>query len=80
MKGNRTSLVKQKPPAIVFVQILGLWLCVFDPAASGSTKQRKPNKAFWPRDVRISEEVKVEPKKIWTGDLETDSWFCRKGG
>ena len=80
MKGSRTQSCETETPGDRFVQILGLWLCVFDPMASGSTKQRKPNKAFWPRDVRISEEVKVEPKKIWTGDLEADSWFCRKGG
>ena len=28
----------------------------------GSTKRQKPDKAFWPHEVRISEEVKVEQK------------------
>ena len=56
------SLVKQKPLAINLVQIIALWLSVFDPAASAQPSDEKPDKAFWPREVRISEEVKVEQK------------------
>jgi hypothetical protein len=56
------SLVKQKPLAINLVQIIALWLCVFDPAASAQPNDEKSDKAFWPPEVRISEEVKVEQK------------------
>ena len=55
------SLVKPKPPAIILVQIVALCLCVLDPA-SAQPSDAKPEKAFWPREVRISEEVKVEQK------------------
>ena len=56
------SLVKQKPLAINLVQIIALWLSVFDSAAWAQPSDQKPDKAFWPREVRISEEVKVEQK------------------
>jgi hypothetical protein len=56
------SLVKQKPLAINLVQIVAFWLCVFDLTASDQPSDEKPDKAFWPREVRISEEVKVEQK------------------
>jgi hypothetical protein len=54
--------VKQKPLAINLVQIIALWLSVFDSAAWAQSSDQKPDKAFWPREVRISEEVKVEQK------------------
>ena len=54
--------MKQKPLAINLVQIVALWLCVFDLTASAQPSDEKPDKAFWPREVRISEEVKVEQK------------------
>ena len=75
------------------MQIITLWLSVFDSAAWVQPSDQKPDKAFWPREVRISEEVKVEQKTKYgvtdneehdhadeSGDLEADRWFCRKGG
>jgi hypothetical protein len=56
------SLVKQKPRAINLVQIIALWLSVFDSAAWAQPSDQKPDKAFWPGEVRIPEEVKVEQR------------------
>ena len=44
------------------VQIIVLWLSVFDSAAWAQPNDQKPDKAFWPCEVRISEEAKVEQK------------------
>jgi hypothetical protein len=54
--------VKQKLLVINLVQMVAFWLCVFDPTASAQPSDEKPDRAFWPREVRISEEVKVEQK------------------
>ena len=54
--------MKQKPLAINLVQITVFWLCVFGTATLAQASDEKPDKAFWPREVRISEEVKVEQK------------------
>jgi hypothetical protein len=54
--------VKQKPLPINLVQIIALWLSVFAPAAWAQTSEEKPNKVFWPREVKISEEIKLEQK------------------
>ena len=54
--------MKQKPLAINLVQIIALWLSVFDSAAWAQPSDQKPDKAFWPREVRIPEEVKVEQR------------------
>jgi hypothetical protein len=56
------SLVKQKPLTINLVRIIAFWLSVFQSAAWAQPSDEKPDKAFWPREVRISEEVKVEQK------------------
>ena len=54
------SFVKQKPPAIL-ARAIAICLCFFD-STSAQSSDAKPNKAFWPREVKISEEVKVEQK------------------
>jgi hypothetical protein len=54
--------VKQKPLSIKLMRITALCLSVFAPAASAEPSEEKPNKAFWPRQVEISEEIKLEQK------------------
>jgi hypothetical protein len=72
--------VKQKPVAAILARSIALGLCFFD-SASAQSSEEKPEKAFWPREVKISEEGKVEQKsQIWSGDREADRWLCRQGG
>ncbi len=54
--------MKQKPPLINLVQIIALWLFAFAPVAWAQPSDEKPNKAFWPREVKISEDIKFEQK------------------
>jgi hypothetical protein len=54
--------MKQNTLAMNLVQIIGLWLCVFDLTASAQPSDEKPDKEFWPREVRIAEDVEVEQK------------------
>jgi hypothetical protein len=44
------------------VQIIALWLSAFGLAAGAQSSDEKPNKAFWPREVKISEDIKLEQK------------------
>jgi hypothetical protein len=57
-----TPLVKQKPLAINLLRIIALWLPVFTPAAWAQPSEEKPEKEFWPREVKISEDIKLEEK------------------
>ena len=89
-----TPLVKQKPLAINLLRIIALWLSVFVPAAWAQPSEEKPNKAFWPREVKISEDIKLEQKtkyglvtaKRSSGSvvkvisLESDSFKIESGG
>jgi hypothetical protein len=54
-------LVKQKPPTAILARVIALSLCVFDSTTAQPSEER-PNKAFWPREVRISEDIKLEQK------------------
>jgi hypothetical protein len=58
---NLLLFVKQKPPAAILARAIALGLCFFD-STSAQLSDEKPEKAFWPREVRISEEVKLEQK------------------
>ena len=53
--------MKQKPVAAILARAIALCLSFFD-SASAQSSEEKPDKAFWPREVRISEEVKFEQK------------------
>ena len=53
--------VKQKPVAAILTRAIVLGLCFFD-SASAQSSEEKPEKVFWPREVKISEEVKLEQK------------------
>ena len=52
--------VKQTPLLINLVRIIALWLSIFAPTARAQPSDEKPNKAFWPREVEISEDIKFE--------------------
>jgi hypothetical protein len=58
---NLLLFVKQKPVAAILTRAIVLSLCFFD-SASAQSSEEKPEKAFWPREVKISEEVKLEQK------------------
>jgi hypothetical protein len=53
--------VKQKPLAAILVRAIALGLCFFD-SASAQSSEEKPNKAFWPLEVKIFEDIKLEQK------------------
>jgi hypothetical protein len=53
--------VKQKPPAAILARAIALGLCFFD-STSAQSGDEKPEKAFWPREVKISEDIKLEQK------------------
>ena len=55
-------LVKQKPLPINLVQIVAFWLCAFALAAWAQPSDEKPEQMFWPREVKLSEEIKLEQK------------------
>ena len=40
------------------VGVIALYLCAFDLKSA----DQRPDKAFWPREVKISEDIKVEQK------------------
>jgi hypothetical protein len=53
--------VKQKPPAAILARAIAFGLCFFD-STSAQSSEEKPEKAFWPREVKISEDIKLEQK------------------
>ena len=53
--------MKQKPPTAILARAIALGLCCFD-STSAQPSEEKPSKTFWPRQVEISEEVKLEQK------------------
>ena len=58
---NLLLFVKQKPVAAILTRAIVLGLCFFD-SASAQASEEKPEKVFWPREVKISEEVRLEQK------------------
>jgi hypothetical protein len=58
---NLHLLVKQKPVAAILARAIALGLCFFD-STSAQPSEEKPEKAFWPREVKISEDIKLEQK------------------
>ena len=50
-----------KAVAAILTRAIVLSLYFFD-SASAQSSEEKPEKAFWPREVKISEEVKLEQK------------------
>jgi hypothetical protein len=53
--------VKQKPVVVILGQAIALCLSFCD-STSAQSNEEKPDKAFWPREVKISEEIKLEQK------------------
>jgi hypothetical protein len=51
--------VKQKPVAAILARAIAVGLCFFD-SASAQSSEEKPEKAFWLREVKISEDIKLE--------------------
>jgi hypothetical protein len=60
--GSRTLHInwKAKPVTAILARATALWLSVFAPAAWAQPSDEKPEKAFWPREVKISEDIKLE--------------------
>jgi hypothetical protein len=53
--------VKQKPVTAILARAIALCLSFFD-STSAQSSDEKPEKAFWPREVKISEDIKLEQK------------------
>jgi hypothetical protein len=53
--------VKPKPVAAILARAIALCLWFFD-STSAQSSDEKPEKAFWPREVKISEDIKLEQK------------------
>ena len=51
--------MKQKPVAAILTRAIVLSLCFFD-SASAQVSEEKPEKALWPREIKISEDIKLE--------------------
>ena len=51
--------VKQKPVAAILTRAIALGLCFFD-SASAQSNEEKPEKPFWQREIKISEDIKSE--------------------
>jgi hypothetical protein len=58
---NLLLFVKQKPVTAILARAIAICLCFFD-STSAQPSEEKPNKAFWPREVKISEDIKLEQK------------------
>ena len=53
--------LKPKPVTAIFARAIALCLCFVD-STSAQPSDEKPEKAFWPREVKISEDIKLEQK------------------
>jgi hypothetical protein len=58
---NLHLFVKQKPVTAILARAIALCLSFFD-STSAQSSDEKPEKAFWPREVKISEDIKLEQK------------------
>ena len=58
---NLLLFVKKKPVAAILARAIALCLCFFD-STSAQASDEKPDKAFWPREVKISDDIKLEQK------------------